>query len=224
MKKTKGFTLIEILVAIAVLIITAGGVVVWKEKASPAVTPTPTPSIGKKPIPTPPSSETETLKMPWENSVCGNGVCEPCEGTCCQRCTEEACLNVCVGYCPKDCGGANRYPNPCPPGQAPVYEGGVFSNCVELSPVPSPTPATKKDCAVNGESPTNFDMTTGKIIPGGKPCCVGLKLINPKTPLENLNKGLCKHTMGTAGVCRPCGNGVCDTEYEDRCNCSEDCK
>lgn len=91
-------------------------------------------------------------------------------------------------------------------------------------PSPSPTPTTKKNCAVNGESPTNFDMTTGKFIPGGKPCCADLKAIGPKTPLDTLNKGVCKHVMGAVGVCRPCGDDICNTEYEDRCNCPEDCK
>ena len=174
----------------------------------PVRTSTPTPRPNSKPIlsPTPATKispfPTPQTKMPWENSVCGNGICEPCESR------SECCNYPCI----TDAKGSLM----CPP---PTCLGHCSQDCQD-TPITTP----EKDCAVNGESPTNFDMTTGKIIPGGKPCCDGLKAIGPKTPQDALDKGACMHKMGTVGVCRPCGDGICNPEYEDRCNCPEDCR
>lgn len=102
-----GFTLTELLIILAVLLITAaGGLVVWEKKARLTVTPKPTPSIGKKLTPIPTLPETETTKIPWEDSVCGNGICEPCENECCNYpCNPDGSCPppTCLGYCLKDC-------------------------------------------------------------------------------------------------------------------------
>lgn len=110
--KQSGFTLVELLVVLAVLIITlAGGVVVWEKKVARAPTPTPvvslTPAIKISPSPIP------QTKMPWEDSVCGNGICERCEdrSECCNSpCTIDPISGnqmcpppTCVGWCSKDC-------------------------------------------------------------------------------------------------------------------------
>ncbi|MDO9581446.1 MAG: hypothetical protein Q7J06_12940 [Bacteroidales bacterium] len=79
------------------------------------------------------------------------------------------------------------------------------------------------NCAKEGKRPTYFDLTTGKENPGGKHCCFGLKGIGPKTPQEELEKGICMGVSGSLGICSPCGNNVCEFEYEDSCNCPEDC-
>jgi len=79
------------------------------------------------------------------------------------------------------------------------------------------------NCAEEGERPTYFDLTTGKENSGGKHCCFGLKEIGPKTPQEELEKGICMGVSGSLGICSPCGNNVCESEYEDSCNCPEDC-
>jgi len=46
-------------------------------------------------------------KQPWEKSVCGNGICEPCESEeeCCNYpCQGEMCPPpTCLGWCPQDC-------------------------------------------------------------------------------------------------------------------------
>lgn len=55
-----GFTLIEVLIVLAVLVITAGGVVVWERKSQPTPTPTPTPTFT---TPTP-SFQKELKKEP----------------------------------------------------------------------------------------------------------------------------------------------------------------
>ena len=170
----------------------------------PVRTSTPTPRPNSKPIlsPTPATKTspfpTPQTKMPWEDSICGNGICEPCESRneCCNYpCKPDGSCPppTCLGHCPQDC-----------------------------QTIPTTTPG--KSCAVNGESPTNFDMTTGKFIPGGKPCCGGLKAVGPRTPQEDIDKGVCRHTAGSIGVCRPCEDGICNPEYEDKCNCPEDCQ
>lgn len=83
-------------------------------------------------------------------------------------------------------------------------------------------------CANAGErSISNFDMTTGKRDPDieTKDCCPGLVNIADKQPLTNINSDVCGYSEGIAyNLCSPCGNGKCDSLYEDQCNCPEDCK
>jgi len=61
--------------------------------------------------------------------------------------------------------------------------------------------------------------------PGGPPgsqgflnsCCVGLEHVE--------DKNACGRAYGGyAGVCIACGDGKCDTQYENACNCAKDCK
>ena len=82
-------------------------------------------------------------------------------------------------------------------------------------------------CAKAGEKTvSNFDMTTGKINPNIKEvkCCPGLKSISEKQIDGHIKGGACAIIVGVNyGICSPCGNGVCNTEYEDKCNCPTDC-
>lgn len=82
------------------------------------------------------------------------------------------------------------------------------------------------NCAKAGERSENgFDMTKGIRDPNIEVvnCCLGLKNIADKQ-ITNIQKG-CTLVIGIPhNLCSPCGNGVCDVKYEDRCNCSEDCK
>ncbi len=84
----------------------------------------------------------------------------------------------------------------------------------------------KPNCAKAGErSVSNFDMTKGIRDPNIEVvnCCLGLKNIADKQ-ITNTQEG-CTLVIGIPhNLCSPCGNGVCDVKYEDRCNCSEDCK
>ncbi len=75
------------------------------------------------------------------------------------------------------------------------------------------------NCAKEGESPNCFNFTTGKKNFFCKHCCPGLKVIGSKT-----HDGIIMYNVGVPGICRPCGNGICDSEYEDINNCPEDCK
>lgn len=83
-------------------------------------------------------------------------------------------------------------------------------------------------CAKAGErSVSNFDMTKGKTNPNidKKDCCSGLKNIADKQPTANNNQNICGQVLGKSyDLCSPCGNGICDSQYEDQCNCPEDCK
>lgn len=51
------------------------------------------------------------------------------------------------------------------------------------------------------------------------PCCEGLKEV-PVTQPEN---GECSIVLPCGHVCRPCGNGICDSN-ENWCSCPEDCQ
>lgn len=86
----------------------------------------------------------------------------------------------------------------------------------------------ESDCAKSGErSVSNFNMTIGKINPNIKAveCCLGLKNIAEKQSGANKNPRICGQRVGVPyNLCAPCGNGKCDTQYEDFCNCPEDCK
>jgi hypothetical protein len=90
---------------------------------------------------------------------------------------------------------------------------------------------TENGCAKTGEEPvSNFDLTTGKTDPNIKVlhCCEGLKEIQKKQrtnfPVTESGERVCASIVGVHNsICSPCGNGVCDSEYEDYCNCPEDC-
>ena len=83
-------------------------------------------------------------------------------------------------------------------------------------------------CASAGErSVSNFDMTKGKINPDITPieCCPGLVSIDDKRVADDTGRSVCAIKTGAVyNLCSPCGNGRCDIEYEDVCNCPQDCK
>ena len=56
-------------------------------------------------------------------------------------------------------------------------------------------------------------------LPGHK-CCKGLETIGE----AKYANGICDYAIGGWSICAPCGNGVCDEELENECNCPEDCK
>ena len=111
-----------------------------------------------------------------------------------------------------------------------IIVGAGCSKTVNNIPTQQPTQpndketATIENCAKEGEKSTGLDMTTGKLKPGGKFCCKGLKPIGPKTDDETLKQGICTIVSGGSLTCTSCGDNVCDTKYEDKCNCPEDCK
>jgi putative hemolysin len=83
------------------------------------------------------------------------------------------------------------------------------------------------ECSKIGEPPVdNFDLTTGKTNPNIEPvpCCISLKPISKKQDANLTDNNICVTVEGVINdICSPCGNGVCDSEYEDLCNCPEDC-
>jgi len=134
----KGLGLIGVLLIIGAFIITAaGGVVVWKERVAPILIPTPvvspTPATKISPFPT------SQARMPWEDSVCGNRICEPCENTCCNYpCVTDTKSGqlmcpppTCLGYCPQDCQEITPTPSPKPEFIFPTeYSCNNDSDCV----------------------------------------------------------------------------------------------
>ena len=69
----------------------------------------------------------------------------------------------------------------------------------------------------------------GEDLRPGRSCCDDLKSISravfiPAMQGDNINTPeKCMHSVGSFGVCSPCGNGICDTKLENYCNCPEDC-
>ena len=124
------------------------------------------------------------------------------EQTCDAKCKS---LNYKSGICRMSCnsmsgevdmGHTSDCNPPCSPGMACPA---VMYNC----------------CCQGGEQcrDENYMCTTEDF-----PCCSGLKPVL----LAHIKDGKCI-TLPCGNVCRPCGNGVCDTN-ENKCNCPEDCK
>lgn len=82
------------------------------------------------------------------------------------------------------------------------------------------------DAAVAREAPIiTACYGAGEAIPGvpdpSKDCCAGLTRSNFKEDYgDECQPGA---IGGYAGVCLPCGNGVCEEKFESKCNCPEDC-
>jgi hypothetical protein len=109
------------------------------------------------------------------------------------------------------------------------YFGGLGTTSVKETNQPTSQPTiNESSCAKVGErSVSNFDMTTGKINPNIKikNCCSGLKNIAEKQSIIKKDSDICSQSLGVPyNLCSPCGNGECDLQYEDHCNCPEDCK
>jgi len=109
------------------------------------------------------------------------------------------------------------------------YFGELGIMSVKEANQPTSQPAINESyCAKVGErSVGNFDMTTGKVNPNIriKNCCSGLKNIAEKQSIIEKDSDVCSQSTGVSyNLCSPCGNGVCDLRYEDKCNCPEDCK
>ncbi len=58
----------------------------------------------------------------------------------------------------------------------------------------------------------------------GTVCCLGglvpKQAISEYATFDDLE---CVQSEGAWPICIPCGNGVCNTDYENKCNCPEDC-
>jgi hypothetical protein len=74
---------------------------------------------------------------------------------------------------------------------------------------------SKEICLKQGEAPTGTSMGRDKT--PGNDCCQGLTAVTPKI---TCGKGF----GGYVGICVPCGNGICEKELENNCNCPSDCK
>ena len=131
-------------------------------------------------------------------SPCGNGVCdEPAENQC--NCPQD-CITDPLGEC-TDQGGTCKLA--C--GAQEYSLGTKF--CAESGPCCLPFVG---NCAGPGES-------VG-VYPGAPSCCPGLASLPNSVEVE----GQCQPMLG-AVTCSPCGNGVCNPEWENKCSCPEDC-
>ena len=111
-----------------------------------------------------------------------------------------------------------------------IVRSGKESNVPDLvkkhTNIPEITSTPKLNCAKAGDGSTEYDAMIDKnaiVIH----CCEGLKNIQKKPALERSPSGkyYCVLKQGPGNTfCAPCGNGKCDTKYEDICNCPDDCK
>ena len=62
----------------------------------------------------------------------------------------------------------------------------------------------------------------GQSLSPGYECCEGLVSKNPSRYLEA--EGICDQIVGSFGICVACGDNECDSTYENKCNCPEDCE
>jgi len=79
-----------------------------------------------------------------------------------------------------------------------------------------------KDCKKHGETP-NYTAHADRM---GAQCCSGLKHKIQKKYFDENCLILYDEKDGywnDAGICIDCGNGICDEEFENKCNCIEDC-
>lgn len=75
--------------------------------------------------------------------------------------------------------------------------------------LPAADPAV---CKQTGEAPDCI----GPGVSNGEQCCLGLS--------AREQKEACGQPYGgCASVCVACGDGLCDAEHENGCNCPEDC-
>lgn len=63
----------------------------------------------------------------------------------------------------------------------------------------------------------------GALSPGYK-CCEGLKSGAGLSTAKINSEGECDFAVGSFGTCIACGDGKCDSQYENVCNCEKDCK
>ncbi|MEZ4815598.1 MAG: hypothetical protein R3A80_10395 [Bdellovibrionota bacterium] len=81
------------------------------------------------------------------------------------------------------------------------------------TPLKKTTAPVAKICTPSGVAPP----IVGPGYSDPKFCC--------KDNIIIIDKEACERTglVGFAGICAPCGNNICDTQWEDKCNCPEDC-
>lgn len=94
MRNQKAFTIIEILAVIAVLlIVTAGGVVVWEKKVLQIPSPTPTPSPSLKTLPVPTRGQTIPVSCKTDEDCGGEFYRLQCTDSEPPNCWENKCIN-----------------------------------------------------------------------------------------------------------------------------------
>jgi len=183
-------------------------------------------------------------------SDCGNGSCEEWENVC--NCPEDCQVgpNSCDlagGLCtiplPDQDGDG------CPDNMAPVWLAGCGLNeiccvptgpetecqmfgglCVPWTPDYGDCPMgtgpsgymceTKNEVCCVQESECVPEGGTTPVVPNAPECCPGLTPIPPA--VLDPASGACSSAVG-ASICANCGDGACQQEWENICNCPMDC-
>jgi len=130
---------------------------------------------------------------------CGNGLCGAGENYC---------------NCPEDCGGEPPQ-DPCTLSGGACFPGGFACPAGSLAE-PIECPDDQQCCM-----PTQLCAKEGEkvpVSPEAPPCCAGLELMSPAYP----SGGACAQPVGVM-ICGKCGDGQCQSGWENNCNCPEDC-
>ncbi|GEM_PF-4104551 len=131
-------------------------------------------------------------------TMCGDGICSgPHENHC---------------NCPGDCS--------IDPNKECTQAGGVCrEECGEGEySIGSGACSEAGECCVEKDDECVGPGETAGVYPGAPACCPGLKALSPAVMVN----GECEFAMG-AVTCSPCGNGICEPGWENKCNCPEDC-
>jgi len=168
---------------------------------------------------------------------CGNGACGTGENKC--NCPQDCDVKGCVGegstLFPNDgnkcCAGLRAEGNyelqesgECKPIQGQLGQQLICVKCRDNicgkgeNGCNCPQDCKNFKCKAHGEIPRYTAPGDDMSIQ----CCPGLK---HRTQKEYFTEN-CQEPFigGYTGICLSCGDGICDTKFEGKCNCPEDCK
>ena len=89
----------------------------------------------------------------------------------------------------------------------------------------SQNPKVKEPSAANCLKAGEIDQSPAALGKVRGKCCSGLTEV-PDFPIPSTGNLTCDElsAAGSNLICSACGNGICESEWENRCNCPEDCK
>ena len=147
------------------------------------------------------------------------GICGPCgDGVCDEKAGEDPCS------CKSDCDSTVE--NACEKAGGKCTPDGPFGEGCDEDMVAAPYGGcgfSETCCVPEDEEGCVSEGGTVGIYPGALPCCDGLVQIPVSEPISDPTSSGCIGKLGAAW-CSACGNGFCESDWENVCNCPEDCE